>query len=60
MSSRRSLVVCVCGCVCSHIPLIVSRQRLGRNFAAVTNTHTTIEELLDVSSSVWSVSYQGK
>jgi hypothetical protein len=28
---------------------IVARQRLGRNATAVTNTHTTIEELLDAS-----------
>jgi hypothetical protein len=28
-------------------PPIVARQRLGRNVTAVTNTHATIEELLD-------------
>jgi hypothetical protein len=32
------VAVCVC------IPLIVARQRLGRNVTTVTNTHTTIEE----------------
>jgi hypothetical protein len=53
-------------------PLIVARQRLGknprivawqqldRNVTAVTNTHATIEELLDVSFLMWPVSYQGK
>jgi hypothetical protein len=41
-------------------PLIVDRQRLGRNVTAVTNTHATIEELLDASFSMWPVSYQGK
>jgi hypothetical protein len=41
-------------------PPIVARQRLGRNVTAVTNTHTTIEELLDASFSMWPVSYQGK
>jgi hypothetical protein len=41
-------------------PPIVARQRLGRNVTAVTNTHATIEELLDASFSMWPVSYQGK
>jgi hypothetical protein len=35
---------------------IVARQWLGRN-AAVTNTHATIEELLDGLFSLWPVSY---
>jgi hypothetical protein len=39
---------------------IVARQRLGRNVTAVTNTHTTIEELLDASFSMWPVPYQEK
>jgi hypothetical protein len=39
---------------------IVARQRLGRNVTAVTNTHATIEELLDASFSMWPLSYQGK
>jgi hypothetical protein len=39
---------------------IVARQRLGRNVTAVTNTHVTIEDLLDASFSMWPVSYQGK
>jgi hypothetical protein len=38
-------------------PPIFARQRLGRNVTAVTNTHTTIEELLDASFSMWPVSY---
>jgi hypothetical protein len=41
-------------------PLIVARQRLGRKLIAVTNTNTTIEELLDESFSMWPVSYKGK
>jgi hypothetical protein len=41
-------------------PLTVAWQRLGRNVTAVTNTHATIEELLDASFSMWPVSYQGK
>jgi hypothetical protein len=39
---------------------IVARQRLGRNVTAGTNTHVTIEELLNASFSIWPVSYQGK
>jgi hypothetical protein len=49
--------VCVCGCVS---PVIVPRQRLGRNVTAVTNTYATVEELLDASFSLWLVPYQGK
>jgi hypothetical protein len=41
-------------------PPVVALQRLGRNVTAVTNTHATIEELLDASFSMWPVSYQGK
>jgi hypothetical protein len=53
-------------------PLIVDRQRLGkillnvvrqqlcRNVTVVTNTHATIEELLEASFLMWPVSYQGK
>jgi hypothetical protein len=40
-------------------PLVVARQHLGRNVIVVTNTHE-IEELLDTSFSMRSVSYQGK
>jgi hypothetical protein len=38
----------------------VARQRLGKNVTAATNTHATIEELLDASFSMQSVSYQRK
>jgi hypothetical protein len=48
-----------CVCVCVY-PFVVARQRLGRNFTAVTNTYSTIEKLLDAPFSIWSVSYQGK
>jgi hypothetical protein len=41
-------------------PLIVARQRLGRNVTALTNTHATIEKLMNASFSMWPVSYQGK
>jgi hypothetical protein len=41
-------------------PHIVARQRLGKNVIAATNTHATIEELLEASFSVRSVSYQRK
>jgi hypothetical protein len=50
---------CVCVCVSVNFT-IVTRQRLGGNVTAVTNTHAKIEELLDASFSVWPVSYQGK
>jgi hypothetical protein len=64
--------MCVCVSVCLSTPLIVARQRLcnnppivarqrlGRNVTAVTNTHATLEELLDASFSMWPASYQGK
>jgi hypothetical protein len=45
-------------CLC--IPPIVAKERLGRNVTEVTNTHATVEELLDASFSLWPVSYQGK
>jgi hypothetical protein len=63
------MLLSVCVCVSPYIVArqrfgkntpIVSRLRLGRNVTAVTNTHATIEELLDASFSVWFVSYQGK
>jgi hypothetical protein len=47
-------------CVCMYILPIVARQRMGKNVTAATNTHTTIEELLDASLSMLSVSYQRK
>jgi hypothetical protein len=40
------------------IPTIVARQRLSKHVTAETNTHATIEELLDASFSMRSVSYQ--
>jgi hypothetical protein len=52
-----TLSVCVCVSVC---PPIVARQRLGRNVTVITNTHATIEKLLDAPFSMWPVSYQGK
>jgi hypothetical protein len=39
---------------------IVARQRLSKSITAATNTHATIEELLDASFSMRSVSCQGK
>jgi hypothetical protein len=48
--------------VCLYVyPLnVVARQRLGKNVTAATNTHATIEELLDASFSMRSVSYGRK
>jgi hypothetical protein len=43
-----------------YVPPIVARQRLGTNVTVVTNTHATIEELLDASFPMWLVSYRGK
>jgi hypothetical protein len=39
---------------------IVARQRLRENFTAATCSHAVIEELLDASFSIRSVSYEGK
>jgi hypothetical protein len=39
---------------------IVARQRLGKHFLAATNTHETTKELLEMSISMQSVSYQMK
>jgi hypothetical protein len=39
---------------------IVTRERLGKNVTVATNTHATIEEMLDASFCVRSVSFQGK
>jgi hypothetical protein len=47
-------------CVSVVYPPIVVTQRLRKTVTAATNTDTTIEELLDASSSTWSVTYQGK
>jgi hypothetical protein len=67
MRSRCSLFVCVSVYTpivarqrLGKYPLLVAGQRLGRKVTAVTNTHSTIEELLDASFSMWPVSYQGK
>jgi hypothetical protein len=69
MRSRCWLRVYVCGFVyppivarqrlCKNL-LVVARQQLSINITAVTNTHATMEELLDASFSMWPVSYQGK
>jgi hypothetical protein len=68
MRSRCCVCVCVCLCILLIVarkrlsinPFIVASQRLCRNVTAVTNTHATIEELLEASFSVRPVSYQGK
>jgi hypothetical protein len=39
---------------------IVARQWLGKNITAATNTHATIEELLDALFSMGSMLYQRK
>jgi hypothetical protein len=47
--------------VCLYVyPSIFARQRLGENIIAATNTHTTIEELLDAPFSMRSVPCQRK
>jgi hypothetical protein len=47
--------------VCLYVyPPVVARQRLGKDVAASTNTHEIIEELLEASFSMRSVSYQRK
>jgi hypothetical protein len=38
----------------------VARQWLGKNVTTATNTHAIIEDLLDVSTSMWSLLYQEK
>jgi hypothetical protein len=38
----------------------VVRQLFGKSVTAAMNTHAIIEELLDLSFSIWSVSYQRK
>jgi hypothetical protein len=40
--------------------LTVAKQRLGKNVTSATNTHAVIAELLDLSFSIWSLSYQRK
>jgi hypothetical protein len=47
--------------LCLYVyPSTVARQWLGKNVTAVTNTHETIVELLDVLFSMRSVLYQLK
>jgi hypothetical protein len=41
-------------------PRIVARQRLGKHVPTGMNIHATIDELLDVSFSVWCTLYKGK
>jgi hypothetical protein len=41
--------------ICMFIFSITARQRLSKHVPMATNTHTTIEELLYTSFSVWSV-----
>jgi hypothetical protein len=73
MRSRCCMRVCLCiSPIAARQRLgknarIVYRQRLDKNplsllgnVTAVTNTHATIEELLDAPFSMWPVSYQGK
>jgi hypothetical protein len=48
------LYVCVCICIL----LIVARQQLGKHIPVATDTHAAIEEFLDASISVRSVSYE--
>jgi hypothetical protein len=43
--------------LCQYVyPPIVARQQLSKNITMVTNTHATIEELLDVLFSMWWIS----
>jgi hypothetical protein len=47
--------------VCLYVyPPILDGERLSKYVRAATNTHETIEELLDASFSMRSLSYQGK
>jgi hypothetical protein len=48
------LYVCLCP------PLVVAKQRLGKQVPKATNTHATIKVFLDTSFSMVSVSYQRK
>jgi hypothetical protein len=38
--------------------MYVARQQLSKNITMATNSHATVEELLDASFSTWSMSYQ--
>jgi hypothetical protein len=47
--------------VCLYVyPTIVARKRLGKNATVATNTHATLEELLDALFSMRSVLYEKK
>jgi hypothetical protein len=46
-------------CLYMYSP-IIARQRLSKNVTTAMITHTTIEELLNASFSMWSVSRQRK
>jgi hypothetical protein len=45
--------------VCLYVyPPVIARQWLSKNVTAAMNTRAKIEELLEVSFSMWSMSYQ--
>jgi hypothetical protein len=44
--------------VCFVFPSVVARHWLDKHVPAAMNTHATIEELLDVVFSMWSLSHQ--
>jgi hypothetical protein len=47
--------------LCPYVyPSLISRQRLGKIVTAALNTQATIDDLLDASFFMRSVSYQGK
>jgi hypothetical protein len=47
--------------VCLYVyPSIVATQRLGKHVPAATNTRSTIQELLEASFSLLTLSYQTK
>jgi hypothetical protein len=46
--------------VCRLFPLIIARQELGKDVPAATNTHETLENFLDGSFSLQSVSHERK
>lgn len=48
---------CACLYACASF---VASQRLGTNISDATNTHATIEELLNTSLFMWSMSYSGR
>jgi hypothetical protein len=58
-SNRSSVVSLLYLCVCVIPPHTVARQWLSKHVFTTAYSHT-IEELLDVSFSIWSMSYQRK